>query len=253
MNIALIGYGKMGKTIEEIALSRGHKITEKIDLNLPGSFDSEGFKAADIVIEFTAPSVAYTNYIKCFERGKAVVSGTTGWLSKLPEIKEMCKDGAHTFFYSSNFSLGVNIFFELNRHLAKIMNQFDAYRPSMTETHHIHKLDAPSGTAITLAEGVVENLDRVKGWKLDRTIWTAGDKPTEIANESIGSDELPISAYREWEVPGIHTVRYDSEADYIEIKHSANSRRGFALGVVLAAEYTNGKKGFYGMHDMLGF
>lgn len=253
MNIALIGYGKMGKTIEEIALGRGHKITEKIDLNLPGSFDSDGFKTADIVIEFTAPSVAYSNYVKCFERGKAVVSGTTGWLSKLPEIKEMCKGGEHTFFYSSNFSLGVNIFFELNRHLAKIMNQFDAYRPSMTETHHIHKLDAPSGTAITLAEGVVENLDRVKGWKLDRTIWTAGDKPTEVANENIGADEMPITAYREGEVPGIHTVRYDSEADYIEIKHSANSRRGFALGVVLAAEFTNGKKGFYGMRDMLGF
>lgn len=253
MNIALIGYGKMGKTIEEIAVSRGHMITEKIDINLPGSFDSEGFKAADVVIEFTAPAAAYDNYMKCFERGKSVVSGTTGWLDKLPEIQEMCKGGEHTFFYSSNFSLGVNIFFELNRHLAKVMNKFDAYRPSMSETHHIHKLDAPSGTAITLAEGVVDNLDRIDGWMLDRTIYTAGEKPTVVANETIPADKLPITAIREGEVPGIHTIRYDSEADYIEIKHSANSRRGFALGVVLAAEYTNGKKGFFGMKDMLGF
>ena len=253
MNIALIGYGKMGKTIEEIAVSRGHKITEKIDINLPGSFDSEGFKAADVVIEFTAPAAAYDNYMKCFERGKSVVSGTTGWLDKLPEIQEMCKGGEHTFFYSSNFSLGVNIFFELNRHLAKVMNKFDAYRPSMSETHHIHKLDAPSGTAITLAEGVVDNLDRIDGWMRERTIYTAGEKPTVVANETIPADKLPITAIREGEVPGIHTIRYDSEADYIEIKHSANSRRGFALGVVLAAEYTNGKKGFFGMKDMLGF
>ncbi len=253
MNIALIGYGKMGKTIEEIAISRGHKITEKIDITLPGSFDSAGFREADIVIEFTAPAAAYANYMKCFERGKAVVSGTTGWLDKLPEIQKMCTDGSHTFFYSSNFSLGVNIFFELSRHLAKVMNQFDTYKPSMTETHHIHKLDAPSGTAITLAEGVVDNLDRIDGWMLDRTIYTAGDKPTVVANENIPADKLPITAYREGEVPGIHTIRYDSDADFIEIKHSANSRRGFALGVVLAAEYTNGKKGFFGMKDMLGF
>ncbi len=253
MKIALIGYGKMGKIIEEIALSRGHEITEKIDINLPGSYDSKGFKAADVVIEFTAPSVAYDNYMKCFERHKAVVSGTTGWLDKLPKIKEMCADGKATFFYSSNFSLGVNIFFEINRQLARLMNKFDAYKPSMTETHHIHKLDAPSGTAISLAEDVVSNLDRVKGWKLERTIFVAGDKPDVVANASIAPDQMPIVALREGEVPGIHTVRYDSEADYIEIKHSANSRRGFALGVVLAAEFTNGKKGFFGMKDMLGF
>lgn len=253
MNIALIGYGKMGKTIEEIAISRGHKITEKIDINLPGSFDSEGFRAADVVIEFTVPTSAFSNYMKCFERGKAVVSGTTGWLDKMPEIQKMCADGSHTFFYASNYSLGVNIFAEVNRHLAKLMNQFSEYKPSMTETHHIHKLDAPSGTAISLAEGLIDNLDRVDGWMLDRTIYTAGDKPTVVANENIPADKLPITALREGEVPGIHTIRYDSPDDYIEIKHSAGSRRIFALGAVVAAEFTCGKKGLLGMKDMLGF
>ena len=238
MKIALIGYGKMGKMIEEIALSRGHVITEKIDITLPGSFDSDGFRQADIVVEFTAPKAAYDNYLKCFERGKAVVSGTTGWLDKLDDIKNRCANGNNTFFYASNFSLGVNIFAEVNRQLAKLMNGFPDYAVSMTETHHIHKLDAPSGTAISLAQGVVDNIDRVDGWTLVPDV-----KP----------DKMPISAIRQGEVPGIHTIRYDSLADFIEIKHSANSRRGFALGVVLAAEFTCGKKGFFGMKDMLGF
>ncbi len=252
MKIALIGYGKMGKTIEEIALQRGHQITEKIDINLPGSYDSEGFKQADVVIEFTMPKAAYDNYMKCFERGKAVVSGTTGWLDRLDEVKRLCEGGKHTFFYSSNFSLGVNIFFELNRQLAKLMNRFDAYAPALSETHHIHKLDAPSGTALTLVDGIVSNMDRINGWKLVETQHVDDGK----ANEEFGAaakGELPVTAIRRGEVPGIHSIRYESEADYIEITHSANSRRGFALGVVLAAEFTNGKKGFYGMKDMLGF
>lgn len=253
MKIALIGYGKMGKTIEEIALSRGHEITEKIDINLPGSYDSEGFKAADVVIEFTTPKSAFGNYQKCFERGKAVVSGTTGWLEHLPEVKTACQDGKNTFFYSSNYSLGVNIFAEINRQLAKLMNKFGEYAPAMTETHHIHKLDAPSGTAISLAEGIIDNMDRIDGWKLDRTIFTAGDKPTEVANENIAADQLPITSFRTGEVPGIHTIKYDSADDFIEITHSAKSRRGLAFGVVLAAEFTLGKKGFFTMKDMLGF
>ncbi len=240
MKIALIGYGKMGKTIEEIAISRNHEITEKIDtfIGLPGSFDSKGFAEADVVIEFTAPGAAYANYMECFKRNKKVVSGTTGWLDRMPEIEKMCQNDGKTFFYSSNFSLGVNIFFEVNRQLARLMNKFDAYSVSMTETHHIHKLDAPSGTAISIAQGIAENMDRINGWTL--------------APES-AEGKVQITAYREGEVPGIHTVRYDSEADYIEIKHSANSRRGFALGVVLAAEYTNGHRGLLGMKDMLGF
>ncbi len=253
MKIALIGYGKMGKTIEEIAISRGHEITEKIDITLPGSFDSDGFKNADIVIEFTTPKAAFDNYQKCFARNKAVVSGTTGWLQHLPEIQKACENGAHTFFYSSNYSLGVNIFAEINRQLAKLMNRFPDYAPSMVETHHIHKLDAPSGTAISLAEGIIDNMDRIDGWLLDRTVYTAGDKPTVVANDNIPADKLPITSLREGEVPGIHTIRYESPDDFIEITHSAKSRRGLALGVVLAAEFTLGKKGFLTMKDMLGF
>ena len=238
MKIALIGYGKMGKAIEAIAISRGHQIVEKIDIDLPGSFDSDAFKSADVVIEFTAPKAAYDNYIKCFDRGKAVVSGTTGWLDKLQDIKDRCANDNQTFFYASNFSLGVNIFFEINRQLAKLMNKFDNYEVSMTETHHIHKLDAPSGTAITLAEGVIDNLDRTTGWTL------APEKK---------QGAMQITAIREGEVPGIHSIKYDSDADFIEITHNAKSRKGFALGVVLAAEFTLGKKGFLGMKDMLGF
>ena len=238
MKIALIGYGKMGKTIEEIAIGRGHTITEKIDIDLPGNFDSEGFRAADVAIEFTAPKAAYDNYVRCFERNKPVVSGTTGWTERMNEIEKMCADGKQTFFYASNFSLGVNIFFEVNRHLARLMNNFDGYDVSMTETHHIHKIDAPSGTAISLANGIIENLDRKTGWTLS---------PEKDSNS------VEITAIREGEVPGIHTIRYESDADYIEITHSAKSRRGFALGVVLAAEFSKDKKGLLGMKDLLGF
>ncbi len=238
MKIALIGYGKMGHMIEQIALERKHEIVSHIDIGLPDTMDSPAFQSADVVIEFTTPKSAYNNYIECFKRGKAVVSGTTGWLDKLPEIQAMCADGKQTFFYSSNFSLGVNIFFEINRKLAELMNKFDAYDPSMTETHHIHKLDAPSGTAITLADDLVSRIDRVDGWTL---------------TPNLEKGKMPVSAIRRHEVAGIHTVCYDSDADYIEIKHSARSRKGFALGVVLAAEFTCGKKGFFGMKDMLGF
>ena len=238
MKIALVGYGKMGKTIEEIALSRGHEIVCKIDITETGSFDSPEFDSADMVIEFTAPNAAFGNYLKCFEHNKPVVSGTTGWLDKMPQIKQMCADGKQTFFYSSNFSLGVNIFFEINRQLARIMNQFSNYDVSMTETHHIHKLDAPSGTAISLANGIIDNLDRKNSWTL-----APEQRP----------DAVDITALREGEVPGIHTIKYDSDVDFIEITHSAKSRRGFAFGVVLAAEFTLGKKGLLSMKDMLGF
>ncbi len=252
MKIAIVGYGKMGKTIEEIAVSRGHEISEIIDLTMPGSFDSEGFRAADVVIEFTTPKTAYDNYLKCFERGKAVVSGTTGWLDKLPDIKARCQNGANTFFYSSNYSLGVNIFAEINRQLAKLMNRFDNYKVSMSETHHIHKLDAPSGTAITLAEGVISGLDRIDDWALAETVHVDDGKPNEKF-DAVPDNKLPITAYREGEVPGIHTIRYECDADFIEITHNAKSRRGFCLGAVLAAEFVAGKKGFFGMKDMLGF
>ena len=176
------------------------------------------------------------NYRRAFAANVPVVSGTTGWLEHLNEIKATCENDGQTFFYASNFSLGVNIFFALNNHLAKIMNQFPDYDVRMEETHHIHKLDAPSGTAIALAEGILENLDRKKSWLL---------------NETQKESELEIKAFREGEVPGIHTVVYESEADSIRITHDAKSRKGFALGAILAAEFTKGKKGFLGMKDML--
>ena len=238
MKIALIGYGKMGKTIEQIALNRGHQIVSIVDINNPEEFQSANFKSADVAIEFTTPATAFDNYMKSFAAGVPVVSGTTGWLDRIGEIKEKFEKEGKTFFYASNFSIGVNIFFALNKYLAKIMNNFPSYNISMTETHHIHKLDAPSGTAITLAEGIIENVDRKDRWTLE-----TAEQPTD----------LPIHAIREGEVPGIHEVTYESDVDYISIKHDAKSRAGFALGAVVAAEFTAGKKGFLGMDDMLKF
>ncbi len=238
MKIALIGYGKMGKTIEQIALQRGHQIVSIIDINNTADFDSEAFRSADVAIEFTTPATALNNYMRCFAANVPVVSGTTGWLDHLDEVKAKCEQEGKTFFYASNFSVGVNIFFALNRYLAKIMNNFPAYDVRMTEVHHIHKLDAPSGTAITLAEGILEHIDRKKRWTLE-----TAEQPTD----------LPIHAIREGEVPGIHEIVYESEADTISIKHDAKSRAGFALGAVIAAEFTAGKKGFLGMNDLFHF
>lgn len=238
MKIALIGYGKMGKTIEQIALGRGHQIVSIVDINNPDEFNSDNFKSADVAIEFTTPATAFDNYMKAFAAGVPVVSGTTGWLDRIGEIKDKCANEGKTFFYASNFSIGVNIFFALNKYLAKIMNGFPNYEVAMTETHHIHKLDAPSGTAITLAEGILENIDRKDRWTLE-----TAEKPAD----------LPIHAIREGEVPGIHEITYESDVDTISIKHDAKSRAGFALGAVVAAEFTAGKKGFLGMEDMLKF
>ena len=238
MKIALIGYGKMGKTIEQIALQRGHQIVSIIDINNTADFDSEAFRSADVAIEFTTPATALGNYMRCFEANVPVVSGTTGWLSHLDEVKAKCEQEGKTFFYASNFSVDVNIFFALNRYLAKIMNGFPAYDVRMTEVHHIHKLDAPSGTAITLAEGILDNVERKERWTLE-----TAEQPTD----------LPIHAIREGEVPGIHEIIYESEADTISIKHDAKSRAGFALGAVIAAEFTAGKKGFLGMNDLFHF
>lgn len=238
MKIALIGYGKMGKTIEQIALQRGHQIVSIIDINNTADFDSEAFRSAEVAIEFTTPATALNNYMRCFAANVPVVSGTTGWLDHLDEVKAKCEQEGKTFFYASNFSVGVNIFFALNRYLAKIMNNFPAYDVRMTEVHHIHKLDAPSGTAITLAEGILEHIDRKERWTLE-----TAEQPTD----------LPIHAIREGEVPGIHEIVYESEADTISIKHDAKSRAGFALGAVIAAEFTAGKKGFLGMNDLFHF
>jgi len=238
MKIALIGYGKMGKTIERIALERGHEIVSVIDLDNTADFDSDAFKSADIAIEFTTPRVALSNYRRAFASGVAVVSGTTGWTEELPQFKKEIEAGNNTLFWSSNFSLGVNVFMAVNKYLAGIMNQFPNYNVEMTEVHHTQKLDAPSGTAITLAEGILDQLDR-------KTVWV---KETETS-----PNELAIKSIRRGQVPGIHTICYESEVDSITITHDTKSRDGLALGAVLAAEFTAGKKGFLGMEDLLKF
>ncbi|MDO9152885.1 MAG: 4-hydroxy-tetrahydrodipicolinate reductase [Paludibacter sp.] len=238
MKIALIGYGKMGKIIERIAHERGHEIVSVIDIENIEDFDSEAFHKADVAIEFTTPKVALENIRYAFGAGVPVVSGTTGWIKNVSELKNEIETGGNTLFWSSNFSLGVNIFMAANKYLAKIMNQFPEYHVEMTEVHHTQKLDAPSGTAITLAEGIFENLDRKKLWVKEN-----GTKPEELAIKSI----------RRGEVSGIHTIRYESAVDTIEITHDAKSREGFALGAVVAAEFTAGKKGLLGMEDLLKF
>ena len=237
MNIALIGYGKMGKEIERIALERGHNVPLKIDINNQADLNAANLVNIDVAIEFTIPTSAVANYKVCFASNVPVVSGTTGWLEKQTEVESICKNENKGFFYASNFSLGVNLFFALNKHLAKLMNPFDDYDVAQEEIHHTQKLDAPSGTAITLAEGVISELDRKKQWTLQNIN---------------SSEDFQIVAKRLGKVPGTHTITYDSDVDSIEIKHTAKSRAGFALGAVLAAEYMNGKTGVHGMNDLLG-
>ena len=242
MKIALIGYGKMGKMIEQIALDRGHEIVSIIDVNNQEDFDSPEFASADVAIEFTAPQAAYGNYLKAFKHKVKVVSGSTGWMNDHgDDVRRMCSEEGKTLFWASNFSIGVAIFSAVNRYLAKIMNGFEQYDAHMEETHHIHKIDAPSGTAITLAEEIVENLDR-------KTSWIKGQE-----NVPYDAKTLRVDSLRRGEVPGIHTVRYDSEADCITITHDAHSRKGFALGAVLAAEYTAKHNGLLTISDMFNF
>ena len=238
MKIALIGYGKMGKMIEQIAKDRGHEIVSIIDINNLEDFESEAFASADVAIEFTAPQAAYGNYLKAFSKNVKVVSGSTGWMKEHGEdVKKMCSEGGQTLFWASNFSIGVAIFSAVNRYLANIMNQFPQYDVEMEETHHVHKLDHPSGTAITLAEQIVEQIDRKEAWAEDTT----------------DPKLLRIDHIRRGEVPGIHTIRYDSEADLSTISHDAHSRKGFALGAVLAAEYTKEHQGLLTISDMFQF
>ena len=251
MKIALIGYGKMGKMIEQIALSRGHEIVCKIDIDNQQDFESEAFKSADVAIEFTNPKAAYGNYMRAFAAGVKLVSGSTGWLEEHgEEVKKLCTTGGKTLFWSSNFSVGVAIFSAVNRYLAKIMNKFPEYDVKMVETHHIHKLDAPSGTAITLAEGILNELDRKDKWVKGTLQAPDG---TVTGTEECAANELPVSSIRRDEVPGIHSITYNSEADQITITHDAHSRKGFALGAVLAAEYTATHEGFLGINDLFQF
>lgn len=238
MKIALIGYGKMGHMIEEIARSRGHEIVSIIDVGNQQDFDSEAFASADVAIEFTSPTAAYGNYLKAFAKGVKVVSGSTGWTKDHgDDVRRLCSDEGQTLFWASNFSVGVAIFAAVNRYLARLMNAFPQYDVEMEETHHVHKLDHPSGTAITLAEDIVKAIDRKTAW---------GEETTDPAM-------LRVDHIRRGEVPGIHTVRYDSDADLITISHEAHSRRGFALGAVLAAEFTKDHSGLLTISDMFKF
>jgi 4-hydroxy-tetrahydrodipicolinate reductase len=230
MKIALLGYGRMGKEIEKIALSRGHEIVIRKDVD-----DIIDINLADVAIDFSIPSSAFNNITNCINNNVPVISGTTGWLDKYEDAIALCKEKNSAFIYASNYSLGVNIFFELNKQLAKMMRSLEDYNISMEEIHHTKKLDAPSGTAITLAEGIIENSAK--------NDWELGDKASE--------ENIPIVAKRIPEVPGTHTVWYDSEVDSIEIKHTAHSRKGFALGAVVAAEWIIGKKGVFTMKDVL--
>ena len=236
MKISLIGNGKMGKAVLELAQERNHEIIDVFDINNISDFTIENIQKADVVFEFTQPEVAFKNISKCLDAGVPCVSGTTGWFGKIDIIKNKCQQQGASFFYASNFSIGVNILFEINKKLAKLMNNYSNYEVSIDETHHIHKLDAPSGTAIEIANQIIANLDRKNNWKLENT-------KTD--------DELLINAQREGEVPGIHIIKYDSDVDFIEIKHSAKNRRGLATGAVLAAEFLQNKVGFFTMKDLL--
>ncbi len=251
MKIALIGYGKMGRMIEQIALSRGHEIVCVIDIDNQEDFESEAFASADVAIEFTSPMAAYGNYLKAFAKNVKVVSGSTGWMAEHgDDVRRMCTEEGQTLFWASNFSIGVAIFSAVNRYLARIMNSFPQYDVAMEETHHIHKLDAPSGTAITLAEEIVDQLDRKQKWVKGTLLAPDGTTSGSCAH---ADDELPVSSIRRDEVPGIHSISYDSEADCITITHDAHSRKGFALGAVLAAEYTAEHQGLLTTSDLFKF
>ncbi len=232
MKIALFGYGKMGKTIERVAVERGHEIVAKIDVDTV----NKDISMADVAIDFSIPAEAFNNINICFNKNVPIISGTTGWLDKYAEVVAICKKKNGAFIYASNYSLGVNLFFELNKKLSVMMRNFKEYDIHMEETHHTQKLDAPSGTAITLAEDIIESSSKNK-WTLDVTD---------------SKDEIPIVSKRIDNIPGIHSVTYNSLVDEIEIKHTAKSRDGFALGAVVAAEWLHDKKGVYTMKDVLG-
>ena len=237
MNIALLGYGKMGKEIEKAAIERGHSIVLKVDVNNANTFTLSELKEADVAIEFSTPSTAISNMYKCFDAGVPVVVGTTGWLEQLNEVKQKCVDTNQTLFYASNYSIGVNLFFKLNEYLAKLMNAFPNYNVAMEEIHHIHKLDAPSGTAISLADQILGKIDRKNNW---------------VNTVEKDQKELSIISKRIDEVPGTHTVTYQSAVDEISMTHTAHNRTGFAVGAVVAAEWLKGKKGVFGMNDLMG-
>jgi len=245
MKIVLLGYGKMGQLIERFAMKRGHEVVLIVDESNRSSITSEDLEDADMAIDFSTPDAALENISLCFESDLPLVVGTTGWYEHLEEVKETCLDADQSLLYGSNFSIGVNIFFHINKMLANAMNPYKQYDVQVEEIHHIHKLDAPSGTAITIAEGILENSDDKKSWV--NSVEGSGEEVIPKA------DELLIESLRIEEVPGTHTVLYSSEVDQVEFKHTAHSREGFALGAVIAAEWLFGKKGFYQVTEMFDF
>ena len=248
MNIALLGYGKMGKIIEKIATDRKHNIVLKIDHDNQHELTAENLKKADAIIEFTTPASVLSNIQLCFDAGVPVVVGTTGWYEHLAQVKQNCVESGSTLLYASNFSVGVNIFFHINRKLAKLMNNYPYYDVQVEEIHHTQKLDSPSGTAITIAEGIIENVDRKKEWV---NVLTA--EGNDADDSSLRNNQVLIESFRIDSVPGTHTVIYDSEVDTIEFKHTAHNRNGFALGAVLAAEWVHNNKGFFSVEEMFNF
>jgi 4-hydroxy-tetrahydrodipicolinate reductase len=236
MKIALIGYGKMGKAIEEIAVSKGHEIVLKIDANNT-DFTKENIQKANVAIEFTGPDTAFENISKCIQWSVPVISGSTGWLAHFEKAKKLCEEKKGCLLYASNFSIGVNLFFEINKQVAALMEPYDNYNVSMTETHHTEKKDAPSGTAISLAEQILAQIGRKKKW---------------VNETSSEASDLIIRSERIDPAPGTHTVSYESSIDSIEITHTAHTRKGFASGAVLAAEFANQKMGIFTMKDVLG-
>ena len=245
MKIALIGYGKMGKLLEHFAQERGHEICITIDADNASDIRSERFKEADVAIEFSVPHAALEHIYDAFEADVPIVVGTTGWYDELAAVEQKCRAGNNTLLYASNFSVGVNVFFYVNKVLAKLMNRYPQYDVQVEEIHHTQKLDAPSGTAITIAEGILDGLERKNTWVNE----VIGQQDDVIAKPN----ELLIESHRIEEVPGTHTVIYSSEVDELEFKHTAHSRAGFALGAILAAEWLHGKKGFYSIQDMFDF
>ena len=246
MNIALLGYGKMGRIIEKLATERGHNIVLKIDAFNTEELTVKNLKAADVAIDFSQPDSVLSNINACFEAGVPIVVGTTGWYGHLQTVKNQCLSGNNSLLYASNFSIGVNVFFFVNKVLSKIMNRYPQYEVQVEEIHHVHKLDSPSGTAMTIAEGIVENLTRKNEWVNE----LVGKSDNNVIAKP---NQLLIESHRIEEVPGTHTVIYSSEIDEIEFKHTAHSRAGFALGAVLSAEWLNTKKGFFTIDDMFDF
>lgn len=236
LKIILIGYGRMGHEVEKIAEQRGHRVVMTIDQDNQDKMTGENLQKADVAIEFSLPDAAYNNIITCLQVGLPVVSGTTGWLEKMPQVRDYCNKHGRAFFHAPNFNLGVNLFFKLNEYFARIMNDYSNYDVEVEETHHVHKVDAPSGTAKHLADILLHAIDRKREWKKQTS-----ENPGQLAVKSIREDEIP----------GIHKVLYHSDFDDIEIKHSAKSRAGFALGAVMAAEFLPGKHGVFSMDDLL--